>query len=304
MAKDDWRAWEIHPIAHLMPTMTDEEFRGLVEDIRQNGQRDPIERYEGKILDGRHRFAACVELDRRPDYINLPPSIDPVAYVISKNVHRRHLSTSQRAMLAVKTAMALKVSAKRAKGKQIDWARDLGLELEPQVVTGEEVREQILGAKLHPVSMTKSEEANLAKAADVSPRAIRQAQAVANRGIPDLTKAVESREIKLGRAEAIAALPEGKQAEALEQAIAQTGTRKPMTTPEEKEAAYEAAVAALLAALMPYERECERQLSRKPRTGTTYMTLHETTASQSSPCQTFGVFDGQPYRVSPQPLQG
>lgn len=82
---------EIHPLAELIPSMRDEEYRALREDIAEHGLHDPITLYEGKVLDGRHRMRACDELGIDPatrEYDGL----EPAAYVLSANVHRRHLS--------------------------------------------------------------------------------------------------------------------------------------------------------------------------------------------------------------------
>ena len=59
-----------------------------------------IMRHEGKILDGRSRRDACEAAQKPARYETLPPGTDPLAYAISQNLYRRHLSESQRAMVA------------------------------------------------------------------------------------------------------------------------------------------------------------------------------------------------------------
>jgi hypothetical protein len=99
-----------HPIANLFPLMEGEEFDALVADIKNNGQREPIILYEGKILDGRNRYRACLaagvglKLSKHED--DSPYIGDPVAYVISKNVHRRHLTGEQKRELIAKLLKA------------------------------------------------------------------------------------------------------------------------------------------------------------------------------------------------------
>ena len=68
--------------------------------------------YEGKILDGRNRYRACIEIEVEPKYRNLDNG-DPVAYVTSMNLKRRHLTTSQLATIAVKLLPLLEEEAKK-----------------------------------------------------------------------------------------------------------------------------------------------------------------------------------------------
>ena len=118
---------EFHPIANIFPMMGEEELGELADDIMQNGLRQPIVVYEGKILDGRNRQKACDLIGLSPYLINesevrfaeefgikscnqpLSPyeeyqGDDPLGYVLSLNLHRRHLTASQRAALAVEIA--------------------------------------------------------------------------------------------------------------------------------------------------------------------------------------------------------
>jgi len=88
-----------HYIAKLFPLMSDPELDELAEDIKLNGQRDKIITYEGQILDGRNRYRACVKAGVKTETTEFPDR-DPVAFVLSKNAHRRNLSSSQRAMVA------------------------------------------------------------------------------------------------------------------------------------------------------------------------------------------------------------
>lgn len=90
---------EFHPLSGLFPLMDDVALAALTNDIRANGQIEPIAVLEGKILDGRNRWRACQTLKIEPflKYLN---GADPLTYVLSENLHRRHLSTSQRAYIA------------------------------------------------------------------------------------------------------------------------------------------------------------------------------------------------------------
>jgi hypothetical protein len=96
-----------HPLADIFPLLEGEELNALTEDIRVNGQRVPITIYEDKILDGRNRYRACVKIGIGPRSVVFTGSrAEAEAFVISMNVHRRHLSEFQRAGLALKLATA------------------------------------------------------------------------------------------------------------------------------------------------------------------------------------------------------
>jgi hypothetical protein len=91
--------YEFHELCCIFPRCTDEELQLFVSDIRENGLLTPITLYEGKILDGRNRYLACQMLNREPDYVEFDGAA-PLPFVISRNLCRRHLSESQRAMVA------------------------------------------------------------------------------------------------------------------------------------------------------------------------------------------------------------
>jgi hypothetical protein len=89
-----------HPAAGLFPMMAEDELRDLAADIKKNGQREPIYVYKCQVLDGRNRRRACAVAGVRPYYewLNAPDQDldDPLAFVLSKNLHRRHLTAEQR----------------------------------------------------------------------------------------------------------------------------------------------------------------------------------------------------------------
>lgn len=97
---------EAHPYANDYPMMSEDEHKQLVESIKNKGQQDLIVIYEGKILDGRNRYKACREIGIAPKLKGYIGS-DPLGYVTTKNLHRRHLTDSQRAEIALKIAERL-----------------------------------------------------------------------------------------------------------------------------------------------------------------------------------------------------
>lgn len=90
-----------HPLSAAFPAMCADDFRALVADIEANGQRDPVIVLDGMVLDGWHRYSACLELGITPQQFTFDADKDPVAFVLSQNLHRRHLTGSQRAAAVV-----------------------------------------------------------------------------------------------------------------------------------------------------------------------------------------------------------
>lgn len=96
--------FKVHPAAELFPMMTDAEMAALVDDIRTNGQDEPIEiDSAGLLIDGRNRAKACEQLGIQPER-RIFHGADVWQHVISRNLHRRHLSVAQRAMIAARIA--------------------------------------------------------------------------------------------------------------------------------------------------------------------------------------------------------
>lgn len=100
-------AYPVHPAADLMPRLSDAGIAALAADIKANGLHEPVVLFEGQVLDGRHRLAACELAGVEPTFRTLATCPDPVAFVLSINVRRRHLSTSQLAMVAGRVAISL-----------------------------------------------------------------------------------------------------------------------------------------------------------------------------------------------------
>ena len=89
-----------HPLSAAFPDMDHEDFDDLVASIKAHGQREPITLYQDKILDGWHRYRACLRLGISPITTEFKGD-DPVAFVIDLNLKRRHLTPSQKALAIV-----------------------------------------------------------------------------------------------------------------------------------------------------------------------------------------------------------
>ncbi len=104
-----------HPLADLFPLIEGAEFEALCEDIRLHGLRQPIQIWNGAIIDGRNRYRAVCAIDPDlrltapsrsawfEDVSHIHPQLLP-AHVVSLNLRRRHLDETQRAMIAARLA--------------------------------------------------------------------------------------------------------------------------------------------------------------------------------------------------------
>ncbi len=90
---------ELHPLCKLFPPLSGEGLKVLADDIKALGQLEPIVIYEGMILDGRNRYEACRLAGERPKFEEFGGG-DPFDLVVSKNMNRRNLDKSQRALIA------------------------------------------------------------------------------------------------------------------------------------------------------------------------------------------------------------
>lgn len=170
-----------HKLSGLLPEMSEKEFTDLVADIDANGQQDPIILFDGAILDGRHRWRACEKLGIKPKTEVFEGDYSSARnFVFSRNLYRRHLSESQRAMLAADTVTS--------------------------TVGGGH------SANLQNGKMTASD---AAKAFKVSTRSVNTARKIKKKGTRALANAVKSGKLKVSKAAAIADLPKEKQGEAI-----------------------------------------------------------------------------------------
>ena len=170
-------AHTFHPVADVFPLMAGKEFDDLVEDVRTYGLREPIYLHQdGRIIDGRNRYRACIEAGVDPEYHHYigPDSALP-ALVISLNLLRRQLKESQQAMIAGRLATM-------PQGARTDL-------------------QQICG-------MSQREAANLLS---VSTRAVETARKILNAGSQQLVAGVDAGDIAVSDAASVADLPPEEQ---------------------------------------------------------------------------------------------
>ena len=94
------KTYENHEAATIFPDMAKDQYENLKNDIEQHGLRDAIVLYDGKIVDGIHRYKICQELGITPTFTELDPDTNPYEYAFSRNFTRRHLTISQQAAVA------------------------------------------------------------------------------------------------------------------------------------------------------------------------------------------------------------
>jgi len=112
-----------HPLAGLFPPMEGAEFDALVADIKANGLRELITVYQNKILDGRNRYHACRALGIEPRLTPFTGDDGAArAFVISKNLRRRHLDpeTKIKILAQLVAAQPEKSDRKLAKEAGVD----------------------------------------------------------------------------------------------------------------------------------------------------------------------------------------
>lgn len=192
-------AYEIHPAADLFPLMTAEELDGLISDISENGQREPATFWNGKLIDGRNRATACERLGLELDACELDPETDPIKWVLSHNLHRRHLTPTQKARVAEKLKELLEPAAKERQEKS-------------RAKKGEKVGAKAV-EKLPPPSKSRDEAAALL---GISGKLVDASCKVTKKGTPELNAAVDSGKISVTRAAKIADAPKEQQAELIE----------------------------------------------------------------------------------------
>lgn len=184
---------EIYPLAKgIFPPITGEEYETLKKDIEAHGVRHPIVLYQDKILDGCNRDKVCRELNIDPPTINLPADADPIDFVVSANINRRHLTGSQRGMIAANLATMKRGDNQHSGGE--------GLSIE-----------------------------RTSKMLNVSEATANRCKKVLTSGVPKLAELVVSGKLPASVAEKVAGFDKGKQAALVEKSVKKiTEATKPL----------------------------------------------------------------------------
>jgi len=203
-----------HPASDLFPLMEGTDLENLIQDIRDHGLREPITLHpDGSILDGRNRYRACLQLQIEPASVIWVALGSPVEYVLSLNLHRRHLTPSQLSMVALKAKPLLEQEARE--------------------------RQRTAGKPPLDPDGSKGKANKLAgEAVGVGAEHVRCANTVVERGIPELAEAVRVGQVGVRVAAEVASLPIDEQrrlvaegAEAMRQAAHPQRSSKPKEEP-------------------------------------------------------------------------
>jgi hypothetical protein len=166
--------FEIHPYAKLFPLHEGQPLWDLSDDIKEHGQREPIWLLDGMILDGRRRWLACVRAEVTVQTRNYEGN-DPLGFVISTNLHRRHLDESERSLVAAKLK-TMKIG---------DNQHSEGVPIGTPSITLENAGEML----------------------NVSRRSVMRASKVLEKGAQELVEAVEKGDVSVSDAAAVADKP-------------------------------------------------------------------------------------------------
>ena len=97
--------YAIHPLVEVFQPYDEERYETLRDSIKgYGGLRQPITVWRGAVIDGRHRYKACVELGLEPWVVELDEYADPLDAVVDLNGVRRQMTTAQRALAAARIA--------------------------------------------------------------------------------------------------------------------------------------------------------------------------------------------------------
>jgi N6-adenosine-specific RNA methylase IME4 len=196
---DDLTNLPAHEYAGMFPMIDEDQRKAFREDIQNNGLTDEIVLLNGSILDGRNRYRELKILGwevQRHYYITWQELVrrkglkdDPFAYVVSKNLRRRHLTDSQRAMAAARAATM-------RQGERTDITA-LPFDNSPSA------------------NVRKVSQGEAAEMFDVSDRLVSSANAVLKTGIGKLQELVDTAQVVVSVAEEIARMPAADQERAL-----------------------------------------------------------------------------------------
>jgi len=242
-----------HPVADLFPMMSTTELGALAADIEERGLDEPIVLFEGKVIDGRNRQAACTIAGVTPRFVEWDGEGSLVSYVLGRNLHRRHLTNQQRAVVAAK---AKELLVEEAKGR-----RSENLKQNKAATDGLDPGHRSAGRSA----------AVAAETLKVSRDAVNKASKIIKDGDPELVAAVEHETVSLDAAATVATLPQAEQRRAVaegkvKEAAKKLRAKKKSNRKAPPSGAASGLPAASLGSELPAEAEAERSTTASPPT--------------------------------------
>lgn len=186
--------YRFHPACTIFPPLPPDELRELADDIAANGLRNPIVLYQSKILDGRNRYFACELAGVEPRFTEFDGD-DPIGWVVSQNLLRRHLTASQKAVVALDLLPLLEKEAKQRQRQSNAYRGN--------------------GQSAQKCANQKGKAAELAaKIVGVGSRYVEEAKGIREKA-PELIERLRSGGITMAEASGIARLPAAKRKQAI-----------------------------------------------------------------------------------------
>ena len=189
------QGYPVSELAQAFRGPTPLEYKTLKDDIELNGQQVPIAFKDKKIVDGRQRKRACIELGITPRYEELPDDIDPARFLMAMHRKYRDLSKNDLALAASQLSAWSRPGGDR-KSEDYQLRRDHS-------------------AHVHN-GLTQQE---AARSLGVSPRLVSKASrllAEDSPAIPELQEAVRTGEVNIGAAYEVKDQPPEVQEQALD----------------------------------------------------------------------------------------
>jgi hypothetical protein len=190
-----------HALSEIFPAMDGSEYASLVADIQKHGLIQPLVMYQGKVLDGRNRARACEQLGIKPKTTDYRGN-DPLGYVLSLNLARRHLTPTQRAIVAENIVTCTH-----------GGARDRGV-VGLKTAAKQDGEARIKGSHDPLIAEVSREKA--AKLMDTSTGTMKRVRKVLDRGTPELKTAMKSAKMDANTAAKLADAPVATQKAAAE----------------------------------------------------------------------------------------
>lgn len=195
---------EFHPISDIFPMLPDRDLQELADDIRKNGLITPILLFEGKILDGRNRARACemAEIDTKFEVFQGSTVEQALDYVLSANLHRRHLTTMQK-YEALEKASDIREKAKERQREHGGTAPGVGKKSLPAVTAGSDLDEEnqkFIDDKKNKDRREKEAAHGFARMLDVSPRTVYKMVQIEREAPAKLLEAVRQGDVSINRA--------------------------------------------------------------------------------------------------------